>query len=103
MHSNTTFTKSVGTLRLHNKTKERSPDLTETIKIHRALITALGKHFAEHGAHVVECNLAAWHYQDKTGPLLNVQLSERYEAPRQYQGPENIFDLLAKQQEDDND
>ena len=101
MQSNAIFTKSLGTLRMNTKTKERSPDLTGTIKIHRRLIAVMSKELNETGKNVVECNLAAWHYQDKTGHLFNVQLSERYEPPRQYHGSENIFDLLAKKQEKD--
>jgi hypothetical protein len=101
MQSNAIFTKSLGTLRVNTKTKERSPDLTGTIKVHRGLVSALWNELRETGASAVECNLAAWHYQDKTGHLFNVQLSERYEPPRQYHGSESIFDLLAKKEEED--
>jgi hypothetical protein len=99
MQSNAIFTKSLGTLRMNNKTKERSPDLTGTIKIHRHLVTALWNELRETGGPVAECNLAAWHYRDKSGHLFNVQLSGKYEPPRQYHGSENIFDLLAKKLE----
>jgi hypothetical protein len=91
-------TKSLGTLRMNNKTKERSPHLVGTIKIHRQLITALWKQLNSSGGNEVVCNLAAWQYRDKNGPLLNVEISERYVHAQQED--ENIFDLLARQQEE---
>jgi hypothetical protein len=60
MQSNASFTKSLGTLRMNTKTKERSPDLTGTIKIHRHLVTALWNELRETSGTVVDCNLAAW-------------------------------------------
>ena len=97
MTLNSNYTKSLGMLRLHNKTKERSPDLTGTIKIHRTLITILAKQLAEHGGGCSggkSCGLAL---QSKDGPMLSVQLSERrYEPKQQQDTAEKILDLLAK-------
>jgi hypothetical protein len=85
------WTKSMGTLRLNTKTKERSPDLIGRVTIHCHLIHALLKQLDESARDVAECNIAAWQYRDKDGPFLNLQLSERYEAPRRDQGSETIL------------
>jgi hypothetical protein len=95
--------KSVGTLRLNHKTKDRSPDLIGSVKMHNRLIHALLDELDETGADVVECNIAAWQYRDKDGPLLNLQLSERYEPPQRDQGSDTIFDLLQKRQIEERD
>ena len=98
-----TWTKSIVTLRLNHKTKDRSPDLIGSVKMHNRLIHALLDELDETGKDVVECNIAAWQYRDKDGPLLNLQLSERYEPPQRDQGSETIFDLLQKHQDEDHD
>ena len=97
------WTKSIGILRLNTKTKDRSPDLIGTVKIHYHLIHTLLKKLDESAEDVAECNIAAWQYRDKDGPLLNLQLSERYEPPQRDQGSETIFDLLQKHQDEDHD
>ena len=55
----------------------------------------------ETGKDVVECNIAAWQYRDKNGPLLNLQLSERYEPPQREFGQQTIFDVLQKREDGD--
>jgi hypothetical protein len=96
--------KSVGVLRLNNKTKDRSPDLIGSVKIHSQLIHRLLDELDETGEDVVECNIAAWQYRNKDGsPLLNLQLSERYESPQRDQGSETIFDVLQKRQDEERD
>ena len=98
------WTKSVGTLRLNNKTKDRSPDLIGSVKMHSHLIHTLLDELDETGEDVAECNIAAWQYRDKDGsPLLNLQLSERYEPPQRDQGSETIFDVLQKRQDGQHD
>ena len=97
------WTKSMGTLRLNNKTKERSPDLIGTVKMHSHLIHVLLEELDETGEDVVECNIAAWQYRDKEGPLLNLVLSERYEPPQRDCGSETIFDALQKHPDEDGD
>jgi hypothetical protein len=99
MIQNHHFTKSLGTLRINKKTKLKSPDLTGKIQMHRRLIAALWGQLNANGGDQVECNLAAWNYRDKAGPLLNVEISEPYV----HEEPANIFDLIAKQQEEDQD
>src|SRR6516164_9047745 len=64
-----TWTKSIGTLRLNHKTKDRSPDLIGSVKMHNRLIHALLDELDETGKDVVECKIAAWQYRDKDGPL----------------------------------
>jgi hypothetical protein len=100
MIQGTDFTKSLGNLRINKKTKTRSPDLTGTAKIHRRLITWLWKQVNSSDADAVECNLAAWQYRDKNGPVLSVEISERYVGQHE---PINIFDQIARQQEEDQD
>jgi hypothetical protein len=90
-------------LRLNTKTKDRSPDLIGTVKIHYHLIHTLLKKLDESAEDVAECNIAAWQYRDKDGPLLNLQLSERYEPPQRDCGSETIFDLLQKRQDEEHD
>jgi hypothetical protein len=102
MIQNTNFTKSLGNLRINKKTKPKSPDLTGTAKIHRRLIAAWWKQLNETSADDVECNLAAWQYRDKNGPVLSVEISERY-VGRPFDESINIFDQIARQQEEDND
>jgi hypothetical protein len=100
MFQNQNYTKSLGTLRINSKTKLKSPDLTGKIRMHRRLITALWKQLnANGGGDHVECNIAAWNYRDKAGPLLNVEISEPYV----HEPPANIFDLIAQQQEEEED
>jgi hypothetical protein len=89
MKQPTNFTKSLGTLRINRKTKLKSPDLTGIAKIHRRLITSLWNEINESGGDEVLCNLAAWQYQDTSGVLLRVEISERQSDRR----PENIFDF----------
>ena len=96
------WTKSMGTPRLNNKTKDRSPDLIGTVKMHSHLIHVLLEELDETGEDVVECNIAAWQYRDKDGPLLNLQLSERYEPPQRDLGSETIFDVLQTKHGDNN-
>ena len=96
-----TWTKSIGTLRLNHKTKDRSPDLIGSVKMHNRLIHALLDELDETGKDVVECNIAAWQYRDKNGPLLNLQLSERYEPPQRDFGQATIFDVLQKREDGD--
>ena len=93
-----TWTKSIGTLRLNQKTKDRSPDLIGSVKMHNRLLHALLEGLDETGKDVVECNIAAWQYRDKAGPLLNLQLSERYEPPQRDFGQQTIFDVLQKRE-----
>src|SRR6516225_8505627 len=95
------WTKSMGILRLNNKTKDRSPDLIGTVKMHPHLIHVLFEELDETGEDVVECNIAAWQYRDKDGPLLNLQLSERYEPPQRDFGQATIFDVLQKREDGD--
>ena len=97
------WAKSIGILRLNTKTKDRSPDLIGTVKIHYHLIHTLLKKLDESAEDVAECNIAAWQYRDKDGPLLNLQLSERYEPLQRDQGSETIFDLLQKRQDEEHD
>jgi hypothetical protein len=71
--------------------KEKSPDLVGKIKIHRRLITGLLNAIDEVEEDTVICNIAAWQYRDKNGPVLTVQVSEPFQR-RQAAAQPNIFD-----------
>jgi hypothetical protein len=70
--------------------------------MHSHLIHVLLEELDETGEDVVECNIAAWQYRDREGPLLNLVLSERYEPPQRGLGSETIFDVLQSQHSDNN-
>jgi hypothetical protein len=72
---------SLGTLRPNNKTKDRSPDATGTIRIKRDLILAFYKKLIESGDDDVVAYLAGWFYNDANGRYMRVQLSEEYQRP----------------------
>jgi hypothetical protein len=97
-----TQTYSLGELRLNKKTKENSPDFVGKIKLHRRLINELLTALEEAEGDTVLCNIAAWQYRDKNGPVLTVQVSEPLQR-RQAVGQPNIFDLVANQDEEKND
>ena len=72
---------SLGTLRINNKTKDKSPDVTGTISIKRELLLELHKQLESDDDEVVAC-LAGWFYDDAKGRYMRVQLSKqsrRYE------------------------
>jgi hypothetical protein len=72
---------SLGTLRPKNKTKDRSPDATGTIRIKRDLLLALYKKLTESGDDDVVACLAGWFYEDANGRYMRVQLSEEFQPP----------------------
>jgi len=74
------------------------------VKMHSHLIHRLLNELDETGEDAAECNIAARQYRDKDGsPLLNLQLSERYEPPQRDQGSGTIFDLLQKRHDEEHD
>ena len=69
---------SLGTLRLANRTKERSPNLIGQITIQRSDFMAIQSHFQDTGREEVMCNIAGWFYDDSQGKSITVQLSPPY-------------------------
>jgi hypothetical protein len=72
---------SLGTLRINNKTKDKSPDVTGTISIKRDLLLELHKQSTESGDDDVVACLAGWFYDDAKGRYMRVQLSAKLQRP----------------------
>jgi hypothetical protein len=69
---------SIGMLKKHQKTKEKSPDLTGQITIQRHTLEVLASQLMATAANEVTCNIAAWHNPGYDGPFLSVVISPRY-------------------------
>ena len=59
--------RSLGSLRKANKTKDRSPDFTGTLKLQRHTFEAIAKQFKETDAEETECCIAGWRNTDENG------------------------------------
>jgi hypothetical protein len=68
-------TLSLGTLRPHTKTKDKSPNVPGTISIKRDLILDLHQQMTQSDDDEVVANLAGWFYDDAKGKYMRVQLS----------------------------
>jgi hypothetical protein len=86
--------RSLGALRKAEKTKDRSPDFTGTLKLQRYTMEAIAKQFKETGAEEIECCLAAWRNEDQIGPYLSVELSPKYVARRYEPTNSNLMDFI---------
>jgi hypothetical protein len=87
--------RSLGALRKAEKTKDRSPDSTGTLKLQRHTFEALSKQFQETAAAEIDCCIAGWRNSDQGGqPYLSVELSPRYVSRRREQLNENLGDLI---------
>lgn len=80
--------KSVGVLSPHQKTKERSPDMTGQVPIQYEDLQHLVEQVRNPGD-VARCNVALWFYPaaNGKGPCVSVQLTPPY-RPRCKPGPE---------------
>jgi hypothetical protein len=72
--------RSLGKLRVAHQTKERSPNMTGTLRLQRHTAAALLKVFENTGVDEAVCNIAAWVNQDHEGQYLTVELSPKYAA-----------------------
>ena len=72
--------RSLGKLRMAQKTKPRSPNMTGTLCLQRHTAAAILKEFEESGADEVVCNVAGWVNQDHEGQYLTVEISPKYGA-----------------------
>lgn len=68
--------KSLGSLRIQQKTKPRSPELKGTIRIQRHTLEAI-IHQIEDNDEVI-ANLAAWKHHDGNDFYLSVELSAKF-------------------------
>jgi hypothetical protein len=73
--------RSLGKLRVTHQNKERSPNMTGTLRLQRHTAALILKAFENTDDDEVVCNIAAWVNHDHEGPYLTVELSPRYVAP----------------------
>ena len=89
--------KSLGSLRIQQKTKPRSPELRGTIRIQRHTLEAISNQID--GDEEVIANLAAWKHHDGKDFYLSVELSPKFKNPdRRPQNKEerSIFDFSSE-------
>jgi hypothetical protein len=86
--------RSLGSLRRAEKTKDRSPDLTGTLKLQRHTMEAIAKQFKEGDAAEVACCIAGWRNEDQNGLYLSVELSPKYVARRQEPAHSDLADFI---------
>lgn len=87
--------RSIGKLRIAKKSKERSPDMTGTLRLQRHTAVAILNAFGDPDCDEIICNIAGWRNDDANGPYLTVELSPRYvahEMPPKTNGLAFIFD-----------
>ena len=89
--------KSLGSLRMQQKTKPRSPELQGTIRIQRHTLEAISNHLDEEDE--VIANLAAWKHHDGNDFYLSVELSPRFTNTicRPQKAERSIFDLMENE------
>lgn len=90
--------KSLGSLRIQQKTKPRSPELKGTIRIQRHTLEAIINQMDEDDE--VTTNLAAWKHHDGNDFYLSVELSPKYESQsvgKRQSAPRSIFDFIEEQ------
>ena len=87
--------KSLGALRIQQKTKPRSPEMTGTIRIQRHTLETIIEQMDD-DAEVV-ASLAAWKHRDGDECYLSVELSPKYQGvaklPQQAR-ERTIFDYM---------
>jgi hypothetical protein len=86
--------RSLGALRQANKTKPKSPDLTEQMKLQRHTAAAIVEQFAHDDVEEVVCNIAGWKNQDYNGSYLTVELSPRFIARKEVEQDDVIVSLI---------
>lgn len=88
--------KSLGALRIQQKTKPRSPEMTGTIRIQRHTLETIIEQMDD-GAEVT-ASLAAWKHRDGDECYLSVELSPKYKGLStlsQKTKERSIFDYMA--------
>jgi hypothetical protein len=90
--------KSLGSLRIQQKTKPRSPELKGTIRIQRHTLEAITNEMDDDDE--VTSNLAAWKHHDGNDFYLSVELSPKYESQsvgKRRPESRSIFDFIEEQ------
>ncbi len=86
--------RSLGGLRKAEKTKDRSPDFTGTLKLQRHTMEAIAKQFKDGDTAEVDCCIAGWRNEDQNGPYLSVELSQKYASRRREPSNETLADFI---------
>ena len=97
---NTQFKRSLGSLRIQQKTKPKSPEMIGTVKLQRETLETLMEQIGP--ADELVANLAAWKNRDGHSHYLTVEVSPRYIKYRQAQTDQKeptIFDVLNEDAE----
>jgi hypothetical protein len=68
---------SLGKLRPHTKTKDKSPDATGRLHIKRELLLDLHKQMSQSDDDGIVANIAGWFNEDDIGKYLTIQLSAK--------------------------
>ena len=87
--------RSLGSLRIQQKTKPKSPEMVGTIKLQRETLQTLLEQVG--GADELVANLAAWKNHDGKSHYLTVEVSPQLTQGRQFQEKHNeqtIFDVM---------
>ena len=95
--------RSLGKLRVvAHQTKERSPNMTGTLRLQRHTATAILKAFENTDGDEAVCNIAAWVNNDHEGPYLTVELSPKYAAPNPQSQQASRLAFIFENEEDRN-
>jgi hypothetical protein len=87
--------KSLGSLRVAEKTRKRSPDLLGQLHLQRHTLSEIVRQAKDSDGEEVMCNLAAWKNHDKSGSTyLSVELSPWYVRRPKKAAKRDIFDDL---------
>jgi len=93
--------KSLGTLRIAEKTKPRSPDLIGQVTLQSKTLHEIVKQYEKSGERTVTCNIAAWRYTDKNGAnYLSVEISPWFVPAEQRKSKSTFFDALFNNEDE---
>jgi len=67
--------KSLGHLRMAEKTKPRSPDLKGRLPIHRDTLKAIDDEMTANNLDEIDCSIAGWFNTGANGKFISLQLS----------------------------
>jgi hypothetical protein len=86
---------SLGFLRKAEKTKPRSPEYTETMKLQRHTLETFIKQFKEQDADEIDCCIAAWRNTYSNGEsYLSVEISPKYVSRRSEPERSDLADFI---------
>jgi hypothetical protein len=92
--------RSLGKLRRNQKTKDKSPDMTGSLRLQRHTAMAMIKPFEDSDVEDVVCNIAGWVNQYHDGQYLTIEISPKF-VSRQLQRPTaNNLDFIFNNQKD---